>query len=171
MWTLSLKDNFNAFFCVPWVEKGWKSGVCSVTATPTRYRRADNSRSVSYTVSAWDWVYATSLSHLQTQYFSENLVTPESNSGLWICSQELWPLDHRGGPNNNKSRVKVKLSPWQALEAWEILRIPHCLDNQLTDGGKVVSPTHPPRFTPQEHYYFFMFLVLISVRGWVNPRA
>jgi hypothetical protein len=28
-----------------------------------------------------------------------------------------------------------------------MLRIPHCLDNRLTDGGKVVSPTHPPHFT------------------------
>jgi hypothetical protein len=27
----------------------------------------------------------------------ENLVAPESNPDLWICSQELWPLDHRGG--------------------------------------------------------------------------
>jgi hypothetical protein len=35
-----------------------------------------------------------------------------------------------------------------------MLRIPHCLDNQLTDGGKVVSPTHPPHVTPQKHYYF-----------------
>jgi hypothetical protein len=33
-----------------------------------------------------------------------------------------------------------------------MLRIPHCLDNRLTDDGKVVSPTHPPHFTPQEHY-------------------
>jgi hypothetical protein len=23
----------------------------------------------------------------------------KSNPDLWICSQELWPLDHRGGPN------------------------------------------------------------------------
>jgi hypothetical protein len=26
-----------------------------------------------------------------------------------------------------------------------MLRIPHCLDNRLTDGGKVVSLTHRPR--------------------------
>jgi hypothetical protein len=35
-----------------------------------------------------------------------------------------------------------------------MLRIAHCLDNRLTDGGKVVSPTHRPHFTPQKHYYF-----------------
>jgi hypothetical protein len=28
-----------------------------------------------------------------------------------------------------------------------MLRIPHCLDNRLTDNGKVVSPTHRPRST------------------------
>jgi hypothetical protein len=34
-----------------------------------------------------------------------------------------------------------------------MLRIPHCLDNWHTDGGKVVSPTHRPRSTPQKHYF------------------
>jgi hypothetical protein len=34
------------------------------------------------------------------------------------------------------------------------LRIPHCLDNCLTDGGKFVSPTLRPRFTPQKHYFY-----------------
>jgi hypothetical protein len=32
--------------------------------------------------------------------------------------------------------------------------IPHCLDNRLTDGGKVVSPTHRQRFIPQKHYMY-----------------
>jgi hypothetical protein len=35
-----------------------------------------------------------------------------------------------------------------------MLRIPHCLDSRLVDGGNVVSLTHPPHFTPQKHYYF-----------------
>jgi hypothetical protein len=41
------------------------------------------------------------------------------------------------------------------MEAYrvEMLRIPHCLDNLLTDGGKVVRPTHQPHFTPQKHYF------------------
>jgi hypothetical protein len=37
-----------------------------------------------------------------------------------------------------------------------MLRIPQCLDNQLTDGGKIVSTTHRPRSTPQKHYYFYV---------------
>jgi hypothetical protein len=36
----------------------------------------------------------------------------------------------------------------------EMLRIPYCLNDRLTDGGKTVSPTHRPRSTPQKHYFF-----------------
>jgi hypothetical protein len=28
--------------------------------------------------------------------------------------------------------------------------------SRLTDGGKVVSLTHRPHFTPQKHYYFYV---------------
>jgi hypothetical protein len=45
-------------------------------------------------------------------------------------------------------------------------KITHCLDNRLTDGGEVVSSTRRPLFILQEE-----FLVIISVRGCVNPRA
>jgi hypothetical protein len=34
-----------------------------------------------------------------------------------------------------------------------MLRIPHYLDNPLTDGGKVVSPTYRSRSTPEKHYF------------------
>jgi hypothetical protein len=40
------------------------------------------------------------------------------------------------------------------LQGCEMLRIPHCPDDLLTDGGKVVSITHPPHFTPQKHYFY-----------------
>jgi hypothetical protein len=33
----------------------------------------------------------------QTHYFSEKRVALELNLDLWICSQELLPLDYRGG--------------------------------------------------------------------------
>jgi hypothetical protein len=42
------------------------------------------------------------------------------------------------------------------------------LDNRLTDGGKVVSRAHWPQFTPQK---CCLLLVLIYVRGRMNPRA
>jgi hypothetical protein len=42
----------------------------------------------------------------------------------------------------------------------ETLRLPHFIDNRLTDGGEVVSPLPPG-----------IFLVLISVRCWVDPMA
>jgi hypothetical protein len=32
-----------------------------------------------------------------------------------------------------------------------MLRIPHCLDNYVTDGGEVVSPTQRPRSTLQKY--------------------
>jgi hypothetical protein len=48
--------------------------------------------------------------------------------------------------------------PW-----WPIgLRIPHCVDNRLRHGGKVVSPTHRPRFTSQKHYFCFWHSFLLE---------
>jgi hypothetical protein len=41
--------------------------------------------------------------------------------------------------------LKIKSIPVTdrgGLQGCEMLKIPHCLDNRLTDGGKVVSPTH-----------------------------
>jgi hypothetical protein len=35
------------------------------------------------------------------------------------------------------------------LQGCVMLRIAHCLDSRLTDGGKVVSLMHRPRFTPE----------------------
>jgi hypothetical protein len=43
------------------------------------------------------------------------------------------------------------------------LRLPHYLEKRLIDGGKVVSPTSRPHFTPR-FLYFKRFLVFISVK-------
>jgi hypothetical protein len=47
--------------------------------------------------------------------------------------------------------------------------MPQCLDNRLTDGGKLVSPTYPPHFTPQKHY-FYCFLLAIHNKKVNEPR-
>jgi hypothetical protein len=41
---------------------------------------------------------------------------------------------------------------------YERSRLPHLLDNQPTDGGKVVSLTFRPPFTPQESSWYSFLL-------------
>jgi hypothetical protein len=43
------------------------SSIHTQRASDFTYKRADNSRPVSFTVSAWEWVYATNLSSLQRE--------------------------------------------------------------------------------------------------------
>jgi hypothetical protein len=69
--------------------------------------------------------------------------------------------------NNKKSYPRNR--PWAPVGLPDVKDPTHCLDNRLTDGGKVVSPTHRPHFTPQKHYYFYVSGTH-SVRGSVNPR-
>jgi hypothetical protein len=38
-------------------------------------------------------------------------------------------------------------------QGYERLRLSHCLDKRLIDGGKVVSPTRWPHFTPRFLYF------------------
>jgi hypothetical protein len=69
--------------------------------------------------------------------------------------------------SNVTTQVKVKQSHYRP---WQALRVPGGCGSQILgqsahEGDKVVSPMHRPPL-PQE-----IFLVLISVRGWVDPRA
>jgi hypothetical protein len=55
------------------------------------------------------------------------------------------------------------------LQGCEMLRIPHCLDNRLTDGGKVVSPMHPPHFTPEKHYFYVSGTGVLNISQPYRP--
>ena len=77
---------------------------------------------------------------------------PDKNTShepvIYTCKKgKAVPLQARSGPEGSRK-----------------LRLPDYMTT-AQDGGKVVSPTHRPPL-PQE-----MLLVLISVRGWVDPRA
>jgi hypothetical protein len=67
---------------------------------------------------------------------------------------------------------KVKAIPVTGhggLQSFEMLRISHCLDSRLTDGGEVVSLTRrPPHYSPQT---LFLCFCTHFFRGWVNSRA
>jgi hypothetical protein len=49
--------------------------------------------------------------------------------------------------NSNKVKA-IPVTGRGGLQGCEILRIPHCLDNMVIDGGKVVSSTHQPHLFP-----------------------
>jgi hypothetical protein len=65
-----------------------------------------------------------------------------------------------------KGKGKVFLStglggPWGC----ERLRLLHFLENRLSDGGKVVSPSRRPIFTPQEDSWYSFLLEAESTPG------
>jgi hypothetical protein len=57
----------------------------------------------------------------------------------------------------DKKKKAITVTGRGGLYGCEMLRIPHCQDNRLTDGGKVVSPTHPAAFYSPETLVFLCF--------------
>jgi hypothetical protein len=52
----------------------------------------------------------------------------------------------------SKKSKAIPVAGHEGPQSCETLRVPHYLDNRLKDGGKAVSLTRRPRFTPQENY-------------------
>jgi hypothetical protein len=57
-----------------------------------------------------------------------------------------------------KKRKDIPVTGHGGPKGCETLRVPHCLDSRLTDGGKVVSLTRRPPFTPQEDSWYSFLL-------------
>jgi hypothetical protein len=78
---------------------------------------------------------------------------------------ECWPsteaqLNQHSPTNcsdNVKKRKAIPIIGRGGLQGCEMLRMPHCPDNRLTDGSQVVSLARRPRFTPQKHYFFNVY--------------
>jgi hypothetical protein len=66
-----------------------------------------------------------------------------------------------------KKGKAIPVTGHEVPQGCELSWLPHFLNNRLTDGGEVVSLTPRPAFL----YPSGRFLVLVSVRGWVDPRA
>jgi hypothetical protein len=84
---------------------------------------------------------------------------------------DSWPLSHSLGTSIliavafSEVKAKSKAIPVTGrggLYGWKMLRIPHCLDNGLTDGSKVVSLTHLPLYSPESLFFCFWYSFLLK---------
>jgi hypothetical protein len=75
--------------------------------------------------------------HIQTQFLSDHFNTNiRQKLNIFLKSKAI-PVTGRGGP-----------------QGCETLRLPHFLDNRLTDGGEVVSLKRRPPLNPPEDYWY-----------------
>jgi hypothetical protein len=88
---------------------------------------------------------------------------------LWTLPWMVLAVDWHGRLKNNATFTSmgkaIPLQAWTGPEGSRRLKLPD-FKTIGTWRYKVVSPVHRPPLSPQE-----IFLVLISVRGWVNLKA
>jgi hypothetical protein len=138
-------------------EAGKKHSGCS-----TCLKSSKNAFELSVQRNETRLIEVNSTQHMCTEYRVSSSPETTRSKSLFVC----------GNPTSLTEVVCIfagfwsapRPSYWQHLEAipltgrgrlkcCEMSRIPHCLDNRFTDGGKVVSLTHLQRSTPQKHYF------------------
>jgi hypothetical protein len=72
---------------------------------------------------------------------------------------------HSSASGCTKKSEAIPVTGREGLYGCETSRLPHLLDNRLTDGGKVVSLTSRPPFTPQEDSWYSFLLKAESTPG------
>jgi hypothetical protein len=79
-------------------------------------------------------------------------------------------LDTPASLTRNKKGKAILVTGREGPLGCETSRIPHFLENRLTDGGEVVNPMRRPPFTPQEDSWYSFLLEVESnlgpVFGW-----
>jgi hypothetical protein len=79
----------------------------------------------------------------------------------YIVLQPSLVTDYMGGKKGEAIPVTGRGGP----QGCETSRPPYFLDNRLTDGGKVASPTRRPSFTSQEDSWYSFLLEAESTPG------
>ena len=82
---------------------------------------------------------------------------------LCICSQKLWPLDHRGG---HYAYAITKYHYTNMLLWVSPFRLPNCLRMAQTAVSRLVSLFGPP---PPSHYFFILLILLLFIPSFVHP--
>jgi hypothetical protein len=74
----------------------------------------------------------------------------------------LWSCVYKGKGERGKV---IPIIGHEGSYDCETSRLPHLLENRLTDGGEVVSLTRRPPFTPQENSWYLFLLEAESTPG------
>jgi hypothetical protein len=88
----------------------------------------------------------------------------ESGSTYKWLQNLVCQLPYRKASELSVKGKSITITGRGGLEGCEMLRIPHCPDNRLKNGGEVVSLMHWLRSIPHKHF-LFLSLVLTFVRG------
>jgi hypothetical protein len=60
--------------------------------------------------------------------------------------------------SKDQKKESYRVTGREGPQGCETSRLPHFIDNRLTDGGEIVSLTRRPPFTPQKDFWYSFLL-------------